>query len=134
MHGFSKDCPLTLWVEYLKNPLSKTVKKIMEFEPIIEEAVNMFKTISDDPKTREMIRMREEGILDYNSAIDHAEQIGKLKGLQEGERKGLQEGERRGKLIAARSMLTDGVPVAVVSKYTGIPIAELKDFKDIREE
>jgi hypothetical protein len=26
------------------------------------------------------------------------------------------------------------VPVAVVSKYTGIPIAELKDFKDIREE
>jgi hypothetical protein len=39
MKKFNKKSPITCWLEYLKNPHSKTVEKIGEFEPIIKEAV-----------------------------------------------------------------------------------------------
>jgi predicted transposase YdaD len=51
-----------------------------------------------------------------------------------GEQKGKLEGLREARLIAARSMLADGMSVLVVSKYTGIPTAELKNLVKDSEE
>jgi predicted transposase/invertase (TIGR01784 family) len=60
MKKFSKKSPITWWLEYLKNPHSKTVEEIGEFEPIIKEAVKMFDMITSDKQTQELLRMREK--------------------------------------------------------------------------
>ncbi|MDR1013132.1 MAG: Rpn family recombination-promoting nuclease/putative transposase, partial [Lactobacillales bacterium] len=69
MQKFSKKNPVTWWLEYLKNPHSKTVEQIGEFEPVIKEAVKMFDVITSDKKTQELLRLKEKGKRDFNSAM-----------------------------------------------------------------
>ena len=51
---------------------------------------------------------------------------GKEEGLAEGLEKGLAEGEHKKAIETARKMLTDGLPVEVVTKYTGLSVDEIK--------
>ena len=46
-------------------------------------------------------------------------------GFTEGEKKGRAEGRAEALLETARSMKTDGVPVDVISKYTGLTPSEI---------
>jgi predicted transposase/invertase (TIGR01784 family) len=122
MREFRKDSPITWWIEYLKNPHSKVVQKIGEFEPIIREATKMFDTVTSDPQTQEFIRMREKGLRDFNSAIGHAE------------KRGERRGEKRGELKKAREMaiglLQSGVEVNVIVRTSGLSVKEIESLKN----
>jgi predicted transposase/invertase (TIGR01784 family) len=121
MQKFSKKSPITWWLEYLKNPHSKAVDRIGEFEPVIKEAVKMFDVITSDKKTQELFRMREKGERDFNSAMKNSEIRGIMKGRTEGIEKGKKE--------TALSMLADGMSVSTISKYTGLSTSEIQSLK-----
>ncbi|GHU14505.1 hypothetical protein FACS189449_11280 [Alphaproteobacteria bacterium] len=101
MHEFKKDNPITLWLEFFKSPHSEVVKKIGEFEPVIKEAVQMFDIVLSDPEAQEWIRMREKGEHDFYSAMETAEERGKMEG----------------KMEMARSLLQAGVSAEVVESF-----------------
>jgi predicted transposase/invertase (TIGR01784 family) len=113
----------------LNNPLSDNIKEIVKFEPIIGEAVDMFNTVSKDPKTQELMRMREEGERNYISAMLCAEQrgiqLGKQEGIQLGKQEGIQLGERRSRIETARTMIAENIPIETVAKCTGLSMSEL---------
>ncbi|GHU11269.1 hypothetical protein FACS189449_02390 [Alphaproteobacteria bacterium] len=118
---YQEDNPVTLWIEYIKNPHSKIVDKIGEFEPIIKEAVKMFDIVSSDPATQELLRIRNDGELDYNSAMWEAER----KGEERGEARGKNEGRMEGKLEMARSLLQAGISAEVVASSSGLSTSEI---------
>jgi hypothetical protein len=91
MKKFSKKNPITWWLEYLKNPHSKIVEKIGEFEPIIKEAVKMFDVITSDKQTQELLRIKEKGERNFNSAMKNS----RIKGRTEGMEKGIVKGRSR---------------------------------------
>jgi predicted transposase/invertase (TIGR01784 family) len=133
MKKFSKKSPITWWLEYLKNPYSKEVEKIGEFEPVIKEAVKMFNVITSDKKTQELLRMREKGERDFNSAMKNSEIRGIVKGRKEGRKEGIIEGRiegiEKGIKKTALSMLADGVQISTISKYTGLSLSEIQSLK-----
>jgi predicted transposase/invertase (TIGR01784 family) len=103
MKKFSKKNPITWWLEYLKNPHSKTVEEIGEFEPVIKEAVKMFDVVTSDKETQELLRMKEKGERDFNSAMKNSE----IRGMEKGIEKRIKK--------TALSMLADGMPMSVIS-------------------
>ncbi|MDR1235877.1 MAG: hypothetical protein LBJ96_02620 [Holosporaceae bacterium] len=77
----------------------------------------MFDIVRSDPATRELIRIMNDGACDYNSAICEAEMEGETKGRMEEKRE------------AALSMLSDGMSITSVSKYTGLSSSEVQALK-----
>ncbi|GHT92749.1 transposase [Alphaproteobacteria bacterium] len=110
---YQEDNPVTWWIEYIKNPHSKIVDKIGEFEPIIKEAVKMFDIVSSDPATQELIRIRNDGEHEYNSAIGEAER----------------KGEARGRMEMARNLLQAGVSAEIVASSSGLSTSEIQSLK-----
>ncbi|MDR1908066.1 MAG: hypothetical protein LBQ43_04390 [Holosporales bacterium] len=108
----------------MNNPLSDNIKEIVKFEPSIGEAVDMFNTVSKDPKTQELMRMREEGERNYISAMLCAEQ----RGIQLGKQEGIQLGERRSRIETARTMIAENIPIETVAKCTGLSVSELREL------
>jgi predicted transposase/invertase (TIGR01784 family) len=114
---FKKDVPITWWLEYLKDPHSSEVQKIGKFDPVIKEAVKMFDTIKADDRTKELIRLREKGERDFNSAI-------KLSRI-EGEKRG----ERREKKEMAKKLLLMGMTLQDIQAITELSISEIESLK-----
>jgi predicted transposase/invertase (TIGR01784 family) len=55
--------------------------------------------------------------------------VSRQEGLDEGIAIGEARGEARGRVETARAMLSDGVPLEKVIKYTGLTDADLKNLK-----
>ncbi|MDR3157369.1 MAG: hypothetical protein LBT69_05600, partial [Lactobacillales bacterium] len=100
-----------------------------EFEPVIKEAVKMFDVITSDKKTQELLRMKEKGERDFNSAIKNSRLQGIAKGRVEGRVEGKAEGRIEEKKQTAQSMLQDGMSISTISKYTGLSISEIQLLK-----
>jgi predicted transposase/invertase (TIGR01784 family) len=118
---FSKESPITWWLEFLKNPHSDAVKEIGEFEPAIKEAVQMFDIVSSDPNTQELLRMREKGERDFNSAVKNAKKSGEAEGRMEGRN----ERERE----MALKMLKKGSSIEDIADITELSVNEIKSLK-----
>jgi predicted transposase/invertase (TIGR01784 family) len=121
MKEFRKDSPVTWWLEFIKDPHSEVVEKIGEFEPVIREAVKMFDYVTSDPQMRELIRMREDGLHDYNSDINSAERRGRAEGKAEG-----REEEKR---EMVRQLLHNNVDINVIAISSGLSIDEIESLK-----
>ncbi|GHT90938.1 transposase [Alphaproteobacteria bacterium] len=124
MKEYQKDNPVTWWLEYIKNPHSEVVDKIGEFEPIIKEAVKMFDIVSSDPATQELIRIRNDGEHDYNSAMWEAE----MKGEARGEARGKTEGRLEGIKEAAKKMLLAGIDSSIITSSLGLSTSEIQSL------
>jgi len=53
---------------------------------------------------------------------------GEAQGIAKGRVEGLAEGELKALRKTAKQMKDDGMPVDVISKYTGLPQKEIKDL------
>jgi predicted transposase/invertase (TIGR01784 family) len=71
------------------------------------------------------LERKDDGNMTYaiERAIDEVERRGKREGKAEGKL----EGKIEGKLEAAEEMIKDGIPWETASKYSGIPVNELKE-------
>jgi predicted transposase/invertase (TIGR01784 family) len=114
---YSKDSPITWWVEFIKNPHSEVVKKIGEFEPMIKEAVKMFDIVSSDPATQELMRIRNGGECDYNSAICEAMMMGK------------DEGRMEGRMEMVRNLLQSNVDINIIASSSGLSVSEIEALR-----
>ncbi len=70
----------------------------------------------------------EEEII-QKKLINTARVEGLEEGLKEGIKKGLKEGKEKEKLLIAKNLLKDGIPIDVVSKNTNLSITELEKLK-----
>jgi predicted transposase/invertase (TIGR01784 family) len=111
---YRADSPVTWWVEFIRNPHSEAVKKIGEFEPLIKEAVKMFGIVKSDPATQELMRIRNDGECEYNSAIDEAKMEGRVEGQRE----------------MVRSLLRNKVDINVIASSSGLSVSEIENCFD----
>jgi predicted transposase/invertase (TIGR01784 family) len=77
----------------------------------------MFDVITSDKKTQELLRMKEKGERDFNSAMKNSRLQGMAKGRVEEKKQ------------TALSMLQDGMSISTISKYTGLSISEIQSLK-----
>ncbi|MEL3956985.1 hypothetical protein NSQ96_06800 [Caldifermentibacillus hisashii] len=83
-------------------------------DPIIENAVDMLRTVSMDREARMLAEAREKALKDINS----------IRG--EGIEKGIKEGKRED----AKMMLMEGLDLHLIIKITGLTESEVLELKD----
>jgi predicted transposase/invertase (TIGR01784 family) len=101
----------------------------------------MFDVITSDKKTQELLRMKEKGERDFNSAMKNSRLQGIARGIAKGRVEGIAKGRIEGRVEGkaegrieekkqtAQSMLQDGMSISTISKYTGLSISEIQLLK-----
>ena len=69
---FTKESPLTFWIEFFKNPYSEQCKELYKFVPELKEASDIFEAAKAAPHKRRFIQEREDAVRNYNNAISAA--------------------------------------------------------------
>ena len=80
----------------------------------------------NDPDLIRRYRMIEDGKRDVATKISVAERRGVQAGMKEGRKEGRKEGVQAGKRDDAQRMKADGMDTALISKYTGLTVEEIK--------
>ncbi|GHT90935.1 hypothetical protein FACS1894122_02400 [Alphaproteobacteria bacterium] len=78
----------------------------------------MFDIVSSAPTTQELIRIRNDGEHDYNSAMWEAEMKGEAKGKTESRLEGIKE--------AAKKMLLAGIDSSIITSSLGFSTSEIQ--------
>ena len=121
MRQVSASNPITVWLEFLRNPYSDTISKYEKTIPELKEAKELYGKIRSDKKAQNLWRLREKAIYDEASALSAA----KRRGIKEGIEKGKAEGKRE----AASRMLSKGISIEDISEITGLTVKEIRDLK-----
>ena len=133
---FTKESPLTFWIEFFKNPYSEECKELYKFVPELKEANDIFEAAKADPEKRRLIQEREDAIRNYNNAISVALEQGIEQGRAEERAKAekeLAEAETKAyaeKIEMIKGMLSDGLSVDVISRYSGLSISKIEAIKN----
>ena len=145
---FTKESPLTFWIEFFKNPYSEECKELYKFVPELKEASDIFEAAKADPEKRRLIQEREDAIRNYNNAISVAVEQGRAeerakaeKELSEErakaakaekdftERLAKAEAEKHAeKIEAAKRMLAKCLNISDIADFTGLPIDEIQSL------
>ncbi|MCX0355202.1 Rpn family recombination-promoting nuclease/putative transposase [Clostridium perfringens] len=116
---------LLKWIEFIKEPESETVKILEATDEVLRKAKNQLYKISLDKDSIARYREIEKRMYDEISALDYAEK----KGIKKGEQIGIQKGEKIGELKAkydlARKSLSEGLPISLIAKLTGLSEDEI---------
>ena len=146
---FTKESPLTFWIEFFKNPYSEECKELYKFVPELKEANDIFEAAKADPEKRRLIQEREDAIRNYNNAISVAVEQGIEQGRAEERAKAEKElAEERTKaekelanqrakaeaekhaekIEAAKRMLAKGLDISDIADFTGLSIKEIQSL------
>ncbi|WP_346207145.1 hypothetical protein NSS89_06555 [Caldifermentibacillus hisashii] len=102
-------------------------------DPIIENAVDMLRTVSMDREARMLAEAREKALKDINSIRGEAMREGKEEGIEEGIKKGIEkgrkEGIKEGKREIAKKMLMEGADINFIVKMTELTESEVLELK-----
>ena len=118
------------WVFVLKN-----LSRLLERPVALQERVfkRLFEAASIARFTPKQLREYEDSVKAYrdivnavNTARTEGLEEGLEKGLEQGLEQGLEKGHEEEKMEIARKMRSDGLPDDIISKYTGLPIEEIK--------
>ena len=115
------------WMEFLKDPLNVPDEYLEDKE--MNEAMEYLKYLSQDDESRSDYNYRQLQLSDVNSGMtEHYK-----KGLREGKEEGLREGEKKGEnkkaIEMAKKMLSDGMSMDIITKYSGLSIEEIEKLK-----
>ena len=136
---FTKESPLTFWIEFFRNPYSEQCKELYKFVPELKEASDIFEAAKADPEKRRLIQEREDAVRNYNNAISVAVEEGRAEGEKIGIEKGIEQGkaEERAKAEAekyaekietAKRLLSIGLSVEQIASATGLPVATVESL------
>ena len=135
---------LDVWMTFLQNPLNDEIQTV----PEVKEALDTLKELSSNREEQEIYYLRRHAELGYlsekNLAVQKAKTEGEKIGLEKGraeerakaekelvEQKAKAEAKQHAERIGmAKKMLSDGLSVDVVSKYSGLSIAEVEVVKN----
>jgi predicted transposase/invertase (TIGR01784 family) len=114
------------WVYFLKHA---EIKDNFTAQGLLE-AKNRLDVLQMSESERLLYEDFVHGERSKRSQVETARIEGKAEGIIEGKAEGIIEGEKIGaeksKLAIARQMLADGLPIEVITKYTGLSAADLK--------
>ena len=101
--------------------IAKSEEGIMEADRIAqrmsEEDANWFRQNSIDIARR-----------DYNSTMEHYQQMGLEKGLKQGMQQGMQQGAQQKAIEDARSFYANGVSVDIIAKSLNMTVDQVKEI------
>ena len=130
---FTKESPITFWIEFFKNPYSEECQELYKFVPELKEAKEVFEAAKADPEKRRLIEEREEAIRNYAAAMAQSKEEGieegEKIGIEKGEKIGIEKGEKRKAIETAKKMLKKGLKVNDIVDFTGLSIAEIDALK-----
>lgn len=122
------DNELERWLLLLEADDHEEIRKELEAiamrDPVMKRAFDEWEDLSRDEKKWVEYESRRKAILDEMAAVREAE-IRQQKAREEG----LAEGERQKALEVAKGMLSDGMSVEIIAKYTKLSIAEIEQLK-----
>lgn len=131
-HTYSEKKMQVLWLRYLTeiNEQTREVPEDLMANPEVKKAV----TALEESAFTEAQLLGYEKFWDiisvektlYNSAERRGMEKGMKKGLEKGMEKGLEKGHEEEKKQIARKMKSDGLPVDIISKYTGLSVEEIE--------
>ena len=119
---------LDVWMAFLKNPLNDDIQDV----PEVKEALDTLKEISADKDEREIYYLRQHTEFGYLSEKNVAVQKAKAEGEQLGaekERAKAEKEKKAEKIESAKKMLSDGLSIELVSKYSGLSVEEIKKLQ-----
>ena len=136
-----------LWCYFINYSAVLTEKDfevfLMSQEPeTFKIARDNLKSLSMDTNTRLAEIQRKRAIRDSFALVNDAKyqamkkgvakgrQEGREEGREEGRQEGLQTGLEKGRQAIALNMLKEQTDIAFISKVTGLPIKEIKKFKN----
>ncbi|MCB7069293.1 Rpn family recombination-promoting nuclease/putative transposase [Caldibacillus sp. 210928-DFI.2.22] len=106
------------WIRFLTNEDDARWEEMANQDPIIENAVDMLRTVSMDREARMLAEAREKALKDINSI--------RGEGIREGIEKGIKEGKRE----IAKKMLMEGADINFIVKMTELTESEVLELKD----
>ncbi|WP_340497058.1 Rpn family recombination-promoting nuclease/putative transposase [Caldifermentibacillus hisashii] len=107
---------------FLTNEDDARWEEMANQDPIIENAVDMLRTVSMDREARMLAEAREKALKDINSI--------RGEGIEEGIKKGIKKGIKEGKREDAKMMLMEGLDLHLIIKITGLTESEVLELKD----
>jgi predicted transposase/invertase (TIGR01784 family) len=109
------------WIRFLTNEDDARWEEMANQDPIIENAVDMLRTVSMDREARMLAEAREKALKDINSIRGEAMREGK----EEGRRESIKEGKRE----IAKKMLMEGADINFIVKMTELTESEVLELK-----
>ena len=100
------------WMEFLINPESERVKKIMEENGAIREAKEKLDKISEDEKMQQLAWWREKAIYEENTRQNSA----------------YRKGEKAKQIEIAKKMKNEKLPLELIIKITGLTKEEIQNL------
>ena len=113
--------PLEEWMSYLKDGYINEDTTT----PGLREAREKLQYLKMSDAERHAYDRHIDNIMVQNDVLDTAKDEGRAEGRAEGLAEGLAEGEHNMAIESARKMKADGMPAAVIAKYTGLTIEEI---------
>ena len=106
--------PIEEWMAYLKNGIIKDDTQT----PGLQTAREKLQYLMMDDADRKAYERHIDAVRIQNDVIGNA--------LEDGRKEGIKEGIKEGKYDVARKMKTDGLPIDVIAKYTGLSDSEIE--------
>ena len=81
-----------MWLEFINARTDKDFDKLKSYnDPTMNKAIDALSKLSDDPKVREMVQIREDAMHEESSCIAYA----KRKAEKRGEKRGIRLGKKQ---------------------------------------
>ena len=118
---------ISQWMMFLNNPNNREVKRIMNENNDIKEAVDELTGMSKDEELRRIAELREKAIRDEHAAISLATK----RGIERGIEQGIKQGTRERNIEIAKNMLKENIDIELIKKVTGLTEEEIKELQKI---
>lgn len=116
--------PMEEWMRYLKKgEISADAKA-----PGLQEAREKLLYYQMDPAERHAYDEHLNAVMIQNDVLGNARAEGLAEGRAEGRAEGLAEGKTSQQMLTARTMLSDGMSIDLVAKYTGLTKNQIEAF------
>ena len=96
-----------------------------EKEEEIKEAIDALEEISRDEEKERIAELRQKYIMDRESEMRTAREIG----LEEGRKKGRKEGINKRNIEIVRKMLDEKIEIKTIEKITGLTRKDIESIK-----
>lgn len=116
--------PMEEWMRYLKKgEISADAKA-----PGLQEAREKLLYYQMDPAERHAYDEHLNAVMIQNDVLGNARAEGLAEGRAEGRAEGLAEGKTSQQMLTSRTMLSDGMSIDLVAKYTGLTKSQIEAF------
>lgn len=116
--------PMEEWMRYLKKgEISADAKA-----PGLQEAREKLLYYQMEPAERHAYDEHLNAVMIQNDVLGNARAEGLAEGRVEGRAEGLAEGKTSQQMLTARTMLSDGMSIDLVAKYTGLTKSQIEAF------